>query len=89
MASKTIFKGLNMIMFRGKFTVSPNTLNNEIHTYFFADHWQREYTKAQFNKKAEENKAYLQRLLSGVAGDAAQAAKEKAKPKDSTPYSYE
>ena len=34
-----------MIIFNGKYTCNPNTLNNEIHTYYFADYWQEENMK--------------------------------------------
>ena len=44
-----------MIMFRGKLTVNPNTLNNEIHTYFFADFWQKMYTQAYFQRQTNLN----------------------------------
>ena len=44
----------NMVFFRGKITVSPNTLNNEIHTYFFAHYWQDKHTKEQFQRHCEE-----------------------------------
>lgn len=43
----------NIVFFRGKMTVSPNTLNNEIHTYFFAHYWQQQHTKEQFQKHRE------------------------------------
>lgn len=43
----------NIVFFRGKMTVSPNTLNNEIHTYFFAHYWQQQHTREQFQKHNE------------------------------------
>ena len=38
----------NIVFFRGKMTVSPNTLNNEIHTYFLAHYWQQQHTRELF-----------------------------------------
>ena len=42
-----------MLLFRGKVTFNPNTLNNQIHTYFLADHWQNINTHPQPNMPAE------------------------------------
>jgi hypothetical protein len=50
---KSIANKFNMLFFRGKLTVNPNTLNNEIHTYFFANYWQRKHKEELFAKQKE------------------------------------
>lgn len=66
MRASNLFRSqLNMIIFRGKLTVSPNTLNNEIHTYFFAHRWQQRHTASEFarkNKLADKTIARLEKM---------------------------
>lgn len=34
-----------MVLFKGKVSFAPNTLNNQIHTYFLADYWANQHMK--------------------------------------------